>query len=396
MGTWKIEWSFHYILLLFIGAILVGAFYRTDGRSKDITQDEARVNESFSRCNLFSGRWVFDNKSYPLYKERDCPFLLEEFSCEKYGRKDLMYQNWRWQPHDCNLPRFNAKALLERLRGKRLVFVGDSLNRNQWVSMVCLVQGVIPNKLKYFHINGSLYTFKAYGYNASIDFYWAPFLVESNCDDPINHHVPYRIAKIQSIEKHARHWIEADILIFDSYIWWLDDTMKVLLDSAENSRGVVKEMDLLIRYEMGLKTWSDWLENHVNRNKTELFFVSVSSSHLRGKEWGKGATENCYNETVPIMKEGYWGEMANPNVMRVAETTINRLNSRGLKIQILNITQLSEYRKDAHPSIYRKRWVNLTQSQLSKPTSFSDCGHWCLPGVPDTWNELLYAYLLYR
>ena len=59
------------------------------------------------------------------------------------------------------LIRFNATALLERLRNKRLIFVGDSLNRGQWVSMVCLVDSAVPPTLKSMHTNGSLSTFKA-------------------------------------------------------------------------------------------------------------------------------------------------------------------------------------------------------------------------------------------
>lgn len=57
-------------------------------------------------------------------------------------------------------------------------------------------------------------------YNASIDFYWAPLLVESNCDDPWDHRIQDRIVRVQAIEKHARHWTDADILVFNSYIWW--------------------------------------------------------------------------------------------------------------------------------------------------------------------------------
>lgn len=66
-----------------------------------------------------------------------------------------------------------------------------------------------------------------------------------------------------------------------------------------------------------------------------------------------------------------------------------------LDVTLLNITQLSEYRKDGHTSVYGERKGKLlTREQRSDPKNFADCIHWCLPGVPDTWNEILYAHLL--
>ncbi|CAD6270843.1 unnamed protein product [Miscanthus lutarioriparius] len=171
--------------------------------------------------------------SRPLYSGLKCAFIFPEVACDKYGRKDVMYQLWRWQPHGCDLPRFDAIRLLEKLRNKRLVFVGDSLNRNQWVSLVCMVEASVPDarhKMRTF--NGSLISFKALEYNATIDFYWSPLLLESNSDDPIVHRVEYRFIRADRIEKHASAWRDADIIIFNSYVWWrkhkADMRMKVM------------------------------------------------------------------------------------------------------------------------------------------------------------------------
>jgi hypothetical protein len=56
-------------------------------------------------CDVFSGKWVFDNTSHPLYNESECPYMSDQLACHKHGRSDLGYQYWRWQPHNCNLKR---------------------------------------------------------------------------------------------------------------------------------------------------------------------------------------------------------------------------------------------------------------------------------------------------
>lgn len=67
---------------------------------------------------------------------------------------------------------------------------------------------------------------------------------------------------------------------------------------------------------------------------------------------------------------------------------------KGMKAPVyyLNVTRMSDFRKDAHPSIYRKQ--NLTDEE--RRMRIQDCSHWCLPGVPDTWNEIVYTQVLMR
>lgn len=62
--------------------------------------------------------------------------------------------------------------------------------------------------------------------------------------------------------------------------------------------------------------------------------------------------------------------------------------SETVKMEVLNITAMAAQRKDGHPSIYYLGSVGPA------PLHRQDCSHWCLPGVPDTWNELLYALFM--
>ncbi|GAA0148602.1 hypothetical protein LIER_07996 [Lithospermum erythrorhizon] len=344
--------------------------------------------EEQGECDYFSGKWVFDNTSYPLYDEFDCPYMSDQLACHKHGRQDLGYQNFRWKPHGCNLKRWNATEMWEKLQGKRLMFVGDSLNRGQWISMVCLLQSVIPATKQSMTPNAQLTIFRAEDYNASVEFLWAPLLVESNSDDPVDHRLDERIIRPDSILRHAARWEHADILVFNSYLWWRQGSVK-LQWSREND-GICEEISGLGGMELAMEAWAEWVASKMNPLKQKAFFVTMSPTHFLREEWQPESSGNCYNEKTPIENETYWGSGSDIATMEMVKKVLGRLSS---KVNVINITQLSEYRKDGHPTIYRKFWETLPPEKLSKPESYSDCIHWCLPGVPDVWNELLFQFL---
>ncbi|XP_020237226.2 protein trichome birefringence-like 33 isoform X5 [Cajanus cajan] len=343
-------------------------------------------------CDVFNGRWVRDELTRPLYEEAECPYIQPQLTCQEHGRPEKEYQRWRWQPHGCDLPIFNASLMLEKLRGKRMMFIGDSLNRGQYVSLVCLLHQLIPEHAKSMESFDSLTVFTAKEYNATIEFYWAPFLLESNSDNAVIHRVSDRIVKKGSINTHGRHWKVLQFFRHGSF----DDEVKEII-----------EMSTEEAYRMALKSMLRWVRLNMDSNKTRVFFTSMSPSHAKYKlwgtillmyiygrsiEWGGEPGGNCYNETTPIDDSAYWGSDCKQSIMQVIGEVFRKSE---VPITFLNITQLSNYRKDAHTSIYKKQWNSLTREQLANPVSYADCVHWCLPGLPDTWNELLFAKFLY-
>lgn len=368
--------------------------------SKDKSADNDEVNyladDRFefdpNECSVTSGKWRFNSSIEPLYTDRSCPYLDRQVSCVKNGRPDSDYRHWEWQPDDCYLPRFDPKIALEKLRGKRLMFVGDSLQRGQWQSFVCLVEFIIPADQKSMRLGRVHSTFRAKEYNATIEFYWAPFLVESNSDLKIVGDPKQRILKVDSVTKHAKHWLGVDILVFNTYVWWMSGLkIKSLWGSFANGEDGYEELDASVSYRIGLKTWANWVDTTIDTNKTRVFFTTMSPTHQRSADWNNKGGIKCYNETKPVMKKRHWGTGSDKRIMKVVADVLGKMK---VPVSLINITQLSEYRIDAHASVYTETGGKLlTDEQKADPLRNADCIHWCLPGVPDTWNQIFFAHL---
>ncbi|XP_010451996.1 PREDICTED: protein trichome birefringence-like 3 [Camelina sativa] len=344
-------------------------------------------------CNVASGKWVYNSSIEPLYTDRSCPYIDRQFSCMKNGQQETDYLRWEWQPDDCTIPRFSPKLAMNKLRGKRLLFVGDSLQRSQWESFVCSVESIIPEGEKSMNRSKRYFVFKAKEYNATIEFYWAPYIVESNTDIPVILDPKKRIVKVDSVEDRAKFWEGADILVFNTYVWWMSGIrMNALWGSFGNGASGAEALDTAVAYRLGLKTWANWVDSTVDPNKTRVFFTTMSPTHTRSADWGKPNGTKCFNETKPVKDKKFWGTGSNKQMMKVVSNVIKHMATH---VTVINITQLSEYRIDAHTSVYTETGGKiLTAEERADPMRHADCIHWCLPGLPDTWNRILLANLL--
>lgn len=326
----------------------------------------SRTRELFTSCNLFQGKWVMD-PSYPLYSS--CPFIDPEFDCLKYGRPDKQYLKFSWKPDTCNLPRFNGVDFLKRWSGKKIMFVGDSLSLNQWESLACMLHASAPNS-KYSYVRQeSLSSVIFQDYGVTLLLYRSTYLVD------ITREKIGRVLKLDSIQQ-GNAWKGMDMLVFNTWHWWTHKGKSQSWDYIQDGSTISKDMNRLVAFYKGLTTWSRWVDLNVDPTKTKVFFQGISPTHYQGRDW-KAASKNCNGEQQPLAGSTYPG--GTPPEVEVVSRVLGRMQK---PVYLLDITFLSQLRKDAHPSAYSGDHAGV------------DCSHWCLPGLPDTWNQLLYAALV--
>ncbi|XP_028760227.1 protein trichome birefringence-like 43 isoform X1 [Neltuma alba] len=334
-------------------------------------ESEGNINS----CDLFDGIWVYD-ESYPLYESSDCDFIEKQFDCSNNGRPDNFYLKYSWQPSACKLPRFHGEDFLERMRGKSIMFVGDSLSLNQWQSLTCMLHKSVPQSQYTDDRTGLLSTFTFPEYDVKVVMSRNVFLVDVVDENG------GRVLKLDSIQA-GQFWKQFDVLIFDSWHWWLHAGRRQPWDFIQEGNKTYKDMDRLVAYEKALKTWTNWVDSNVDPSKTKVFFQGVSPDHMDGKEWGEVRAKSCANEERPLEGHKKYPGGSHPTEL-VVERVLKEMSNPNL-VYLLNITTFSQLRKDGHPSVYGHGGHRGM-----------DCTHWCLPGVPDTWNQLLYAALVYQ
>ncbi|OWM82643.1 protein trichome birefringence-like [Punica granatum] len=348
--------------------------------------------EPLEKCDFFDGQWVMDD-SYPLYKPGSCSLIDEQFNCVLNGRPDRDYHKFRWKPKGCDLPRLDGSRMLEMLRGKRLVFVGDSLNRNMWESLVCILRNSAKDRKNVYEANGrqhfrgeASYSFIFKDYNCTVEFFVSPFLVRE-WEMPDKNGTKKDTLRLDLVGRSCDQYKGADVIVFNTGHWWTHEKTSKGKDYYQEGSHVYSELNVLEAFRKALTTWARWVDANVNPMKSLVFFRGYSASHFSGGQWNSGG--QCDSETQPIKNDTYLREY--PPKMTVLESVL-----KGMKTHVtyLNITLMTDYRKDGHPSIYRKR--HLTDAERRSPLMFQDCSHWCLPGVPDAWNEILYAELLVK
>ncbi|XP_010671971.2 protein YLS7 [Beta vulgaris subsp. vulgaris] len=351
---------------------------------------KASVN---AECDLYHGEWFYDPAG-PVYTNNSCPVITQMQNCQGNGRPDKEYENWRWRPAQCELPRFNGTKFLELMRGKTLAFVGDSVARNQMESLLCLLWQVeVPKNRGNRHMQRWFFRSKS----VMITRIWSSWLV---------HQTSEAFGEIR--EGVAKLHLDVSDEIFMQYVPTFD---VVVLSSGH---WFAKQSIYMLNNEIvGTQLWPPPKRQPMKINNIEAFGISVETSltamvthpnftgltilrayspdHYEGGAWNSGGS--CTGKVGPILpgqllKNAYTNTMYEKQVRgfhRAVKKQVNRS-----KLKLMDITEPFSYRHDGHPGPYRSPDPNkITKRGPDGKPPPQDCLHWCMPGPVDTWNELV-------
>eukprot|EP00250_Pteridium_aquilinum_P009401 c18645_g1_i1 orf=159-1421(+) len=340
-------------------------------------------------CDYTVGKWAKSDIK-PLYSGGECKqWLAGMWACRLMpDRPNFEYENYRWQPDACDLPVFNSQEFLSRMRNKVLAFVGDSIGRQQHQSMMCMLTGgkddaMVEDVSLLYGLEKPPGALRAEGVahkflqtNTTIIYYWSASLCDIqplNKTDPQTYSAMHLDRPVMFLQKFigvmdvlvlntGHHWNKGKIT-GNKWVMYVDGELSV--DRRFRDIGYARNFSLAKIVA--------WLDDQIAQNKTraQVFMRSLSPRHFFEGEWDSGG--RCDNNLVPVEEKNVTGQMGRDPI---AESAV-----LGTRVHLLNITYVSLFRDEAHISKYRPN------------QSGQDCLHWCLPGVPDVWNELLYAKL---
>ncbi|XP_028084337.1 protein trichome birefringence-like 19 isoform X1 [Camellia sinensis] len=346
----------------------------------------ARLTLKHNRCNIFKGNWVPYAEGPYYYTNSNKCVVDDRQNCIKFGRPDSGYMKWRWKPDGCELPRFDAAQFLELVRGKSMVFVGDSVGRNQVESLMCLL-ATMASPVDAPSVGGAIRCWLYIDYNFKLAIIWSPNLVKLSVPNQNGSSI-VGVLNLY-LDKVDEAWA-AQIEHFDYVIISAGQWFSRPLIYHENGKIVgchvcknesITSLSRYYGYRMALRTAFKAILSLPNF-KGVTFLRSFSPTHFGGEDWVKGG--NC-SQTRPFPQQEMESDESNlefyltqVDEFRVAE---REAGTRGLKFRWLDITEAMVMRPDGHPYHYGH--------PPNKEKHIADCLHWCLPGPIDSWNEFL-------
>jgi hypothetical protein len=344
--------------------------------------------------DVTSGEWVSDPGARPYYTNATCAFIEDYQNCMKHGRPSLEFLRWRWQPTRGGLDRLDAARFLRLVRGKSVIFVGDSLASSHARSLVCALAQAEPPAMERLPGGFERWRFPAHGF--AVAFFWTPFQVRWRLTQgPAEAVGPDRQGEVFAgpndlhLDEPDARWTSAvrhhDYVVLSASHWFARPAVYYVAGRAvgchacgrDNLTAVAPQQAQRLAFRTVLRALEGFTGTAVLR--------TVAPTHYENGGWFDGgectATEPAGPEDPVEMADleaGFYRAQV--------EEFGTAARRNGVRLRLMDVTGMMLRRPDGHPDRYGHGPGRHDGFDI-------DCLHWCLPGPIDVWNDLLFRII---
>ncbi|KAJ3694929.1 hypothetical protein LUZ60_000306 [Juncus effusus] len=380
-------------LLTDLNVSLIAKIYDENFTYASFTQDlDHNSTSEIELCDLAMGKWVTEIRE-PIYTNVTCPSIPDFKNCQKYG-KDPGYLYWRWKPDGCDLPRYEPERFLNFVRGKKMAFIGDSLARNQFDSLLCLLSQVETPIEIYRDMFDKFRTMHFPSSNFTLMVMWSEFYVQGipvivngtttasfNIHlDKINTNWTSQLPSLNYAIISGGNWF-----FRINYLYENDELIGCVNCREEN----VKDYGISYAIRRVVRKALESINECENCDGLVTFLRTYTPHHFENGSWFSGGYCNRTHllaESEIDMNTIEWEikKIQNKEINKIREVNEGG-NENKKSFGVMDVTKAMMIRADGHPGAnYDKRWVR----------NANDCLHWCLPGPVDMWNDMLLFNLM--
>lgn len=234
-------------------------------------------------------------------------------------------------------------------------------------------------------------------HNVSVSVVWSPLLTKAftfEDEDGVSSHI-IELYLDEPDPVWTQQYEKFDYMIIAGGKWFLKAAIYHENNTISGCHNCddknITEVEIEEAYHKALNTILKFITE--SKHKPYIFFRTSIPDHFENGDMDSGGY--C-NRTRPYkegeVELGYMDEILRRVEVEEFVKAAAMASENGVRLKLLDTTELSLLRPDGHPGVYRQFHPYEGKDKNAKIQN--DCLHWCVPGPIDYWNDVIMEMLI--